>query len=127
MRTYQMTTKDQKRLILLDLIRDYYEYEGVGGTLHVVLDDGNYDAVESCLEFAKEKNDQWGVLIATLLLDFTEEEIEQIVEKPWEVRARWDDSQSIENYKKEWSDDSLYPSRYLPEHLNPEEDEKEEN
>lgn len=86
----ELELKDQKRLMLLSLIKDYYITDGAGGTCHIILDDGNYRNcdVEACLRYSKEENDFWGETIATLLLDFTEEEREEIVEEGYEIKSR---------------------------------------
>lgn len=85
MRLIELPTKLQKAYMLVELISIYYEHEAAGGTCHILLDDGNYDCAASCLEYASENNDFWGATIAEMLLEFTEEEIEQIVSRPWEI------------------------------------------
>jgi hypothetical protein len=51
----------------------YYEDNGAGGSLHVVLDDGNVDDcfVESCIEYAKENGDDVGVKLGEILLQMS--------------------------------------------------------
>lgn len=60
------------------LIASYYKLEGniCGGSLHVVLDDGNLEtrSVQHCLEYATKQNDADGAFLADLLLRFTEAE-----------------------------------------------------
>jgi hypothetical protein len=57
---------------VLPLVEAYYALPGnsVGGSLHVVLDDGNVedDHVRSCLEYARERGDKEGVELAEVLL-----------------------------------------------------------
>ena len=57
---------------VLPLVKEYYEKDGncAGGSLHVVLDDGNTEKifVEGCVEWAKENNDEDGEKLAQLLL-----------------------------------------------------------
>lgn len=57
------------------MIRDYTEKEGnsVGGSLHIVLDDGNvYDSnVKFCIEFAEMRGDTEGVEIGKKLLEMS--------------------------------------------------------
>ena len=79
--------KLQKAWMLVCLIEKYNETDPVGGCVHIILEDGNYGKgyAQSCLEYAKENNDYWGELISTLLLEFDEEEQEQIVERTWEI------------------------------------------
>ena len=57
---------------VLPFIKDYYSKDGngVGGSLHIVLDDGNIDddSVKYCLGCAKKRGDIDGVKIAETLL-----------------------------------------------------------
>lgn len=79
--------KIQKAYLLTVLIEKYYEENPAGGTLHIVLDDGNYGEsfVKYCMDYAIGQNDYWGEHIAALLLGFTEDEQEQIIERPYEI------------------------------------------
>lgn len=56
--------------------RSYYAKDGngVGGSLHIVLDDGNLDAmnVTYCLEWARKHDDRDGEALALLLSDMTQ-------------------------------------------------------
>jgi len=67
-------TIEQKPTIpeVLSLVLAYYAKHGngAGGSLHLVLDDGNIEtySVEFCKQFALENNDQDGVELAELLL-----------------------------------------------------------
>ena len=67
-------TTEQKPTIpeVLPLVQAYYAKpgNGAGGSLHIVLDDGNIEThfVEFCKEYALENNDQDGVELAELLL-----------------------------------------------------------
>ena len=60
---------------VLPLIRAYYTKpeNAVGGSLHIVLEDGNVSDgnVESCLEYAREHNDRDGEALAGLLLQMS--------------------------------------------------------
>jgi hypothetical protein len=57
---------------ILPLANAYYAKpgNGVGGSLHIVLDDGNVDdgSVEFCRKFAMEQGDDDGVALADILL-----------------------------------------------------------
>jgi hypothetical protein len=55
---------------ILPLLRDYVRDNPVGGSLHVVLDDGNIEnsSIETCLNTAKELNDERAIVLANLLL-----------------------------------------------------------
>jgi len=79
--------KLQKAWMLCCLIQKYYETDGTGGCVHIITDDGNYGKsnAEFCLNYAKEKGDYWGEIIAGLLSEFTAEEQEQIIERSWEI------------------------------------------
>lgn len=79
-----MTAED-----LLSLVRAYYDMpdpEGfpnsAGGSLHIVLEDGNTDrdSVESCKGYAAENDDPAGVFLATAILLLPDEEIERLYE-----------------------------------------------
>ena len=56
---------------VLPLVRSYYAKPGneAGGSLHIVLDDGNVDddSVAFCLQRANEKHDEDGIKLAELL------------------------------------------------------------
>ena len=60
---------------VLPLVRAYYAKpgNGCGGSLHIVLDDGNVDAadVQWCLRYAQEQGDEDGVRLASLLLQMS--------------------------------------------------------
>lgn len=77
--------KLQKAYMLTVLIAKYYETEHAGGCCHILLDDGNYGMQKSCLIDAIENNDFFAETIARMLDEFTEEEQEQIVERPHEI------------------------------------------
>ena len=57
---------------VMPLVREYYSNpeNACGGSLHIVLDDGNVkdDDVLFCLEYAKEKGDVDGIKLAGILL-----------------------------------------------------------
>jgi hypothetical protein len=57
---------------VLSLVKAYLEKDGngVGGSLHIVLDDGNVEDshVEFCIKWAREHNDEDGVKLGELLL-----------------------------------------------------------
>lgn len=79
--------KLQKAWMLVCLIEKYYETDCAGGCVHIITDDHNYGKgyAQHCLEYAIEQKDYWGEHIARLLLEFNEEEQEQIIERPWEI------------------------------------------
>jgi len=57
---------------VMPLIRQYYSKSGngAGGSLHIVLEDGNVDDgnVEFCVKFAKESGDKDGEVLGNILL-----------------------------------------------------------
>lgn len=57
---------------VLPIVKAYYAKpnNGVGGSLHIVLDDGNIEtsSVKFCREYARQNNDLDGVALAELLL-----------------------------------------------------------
>jgi len=60
---------------LIPRLKDYYAKpgNGVGGSLHIILEDGNTQDshVRMCLEWAKERGDADGVMLAEMLLKMT--------------------------------------------------------
>ena len=79
--------KLQKAYMLVCLINQYYETDSAGGCCHIILDDCNYgkENAEFCLNYSIKNNDYWGETISRLLLEFTKEEQEQIIERPNEI------------------------------------------
>ena len=57
------------------MVRDYYSKpgNGAGGSLHIVLDDGNLDNKDIlfCREWAEKENDADGVVLADVLLSMS--------------------------------------------------------
>ena len=53
-------------------VRDYYELPGnaAGGSLHIVLEDGNVDEplVAHCIQYAAKRGDKAGVALGNILL-----------------------------------------------------------
>jgi hypothetical protein len=75
----------QTQLMVKALADKYYEFEGSGGTLHVLLDDHNYGPGFVDLEWSKQHNDYFGEILGKLLMELTAEEQEQALERSWEV------------------------------------------
>jgi hypothetical protein len=55
---------------VLPIVREYYEEHAAGGTLHIVLDDGNVDDsdVQFCIDYARRQGDNAGVFLGQILL-----------------------------------------------------------
>ena len=55
---------------VLPKVQEYYKDHLTGGSLHIVLDDGNVrdSDVMFCLELAKQRDDTKGIELANLLL-----------------------------------------------------------
>jgi hypothetical protein len=57
---------------VLPLVQAYYAKPGnfAGGSLHIVLDDGNVNdgSVQFCIDYAREKGDEDGIALGMLLL-----------------------------------------------------------
>jgi hypothetical protein len=72
---------------LRDFIKFYYEdlENGAGGYLHIVLDDGNvgFNDIEFSLDLAEKNGDSFGVFLARLLKEFTENELDEMYENDW--------------------------------------------
>lgn len=80
--------------MLVHLIELYYRDNAAGGNLHIVLDDGNYGKgfVQCCIKDAIENKDFIGETIGNMLLEFSEDEQEQIIERKWEIWEEWDEN-----------------------------------
>lgn len=80
---------------LVELICLYYNFNPTGGSLHIVLDDGNADraSVEFCKKWAEDHKDHAGYYIACLILDWFEVFEPLMLEQPyrWHGRA-WEKS-----------------------------------
>lgn len=84
MRIYKQSTKDQKAYLLCKLVQIYDELEPTGGSLHLILDDQNYDV--DCMDFAVKNNDIIGIEIMKLLREFSTEEREMLLQEgSWKV------------------------------------------
>jgi hypothetical protein len=66
----------------IKMSRAYYKLpdNGAGGSLHIVLDDGNLETghVLWCKNYAKEQGDPEGVALAEFLLTLTEDERDEV-------------------------------------------------
>lgn len=66
-------------------IQFYYNCLGhmTGYSLHIALDDGNLDKedIDFCHEAAIDNKDEFGVFLALLMKEFTEEELEHLYSK----------------------------------------------
>jgi hypothetical protein len=74
--------KPSKEMMGAIIAEFYRKTENIcGGTLHIVLEDGNTEDhnVEWCKRYAEDQLDYDGVLVADLLLKFTEDEREEII------------------------------------------------
>lgn len=89
--TQEEKRKLQIKVMVITLSEKYYETEGTGGCLHIVLDDGNYrdSDVTFCKEYSIKHKDYFGEVLATLLEQLTEEEREQCNERSWEVEEEF--------------------------------------
>jgi hypothetical protein len=68
-------------LINKALIYHHLPGNGVGGNLHIILDDGNIknNHIQYCLEISKEKNDKLGIELCELLLKATKTQRQKLV------------------------------------------------
>ncbi len=68
-------TRREKVNLLKAEIEAYYSVCSTGGSLHIVLDDGNWrrDDLSFCLNRAIADGDHFGVAIATALLELPDE------------------------------------------------------
>jgi hypothetical protein len=67
-------------------IKPYYESNPGGGTLHVVLDDGNMEAgnILDCWQYAKDEGDKAALDLIAVLIDMS-------VDERYELYDRYDD------------------------------------
>lgn len=67
------------------LVEDFYRMpgNGAGGSLHIVLDDGNVDedSVRFCLTYARDRDDAVGVALANVLLSLTDDDRDAFIGK----------------------------------------------
>jgi hypothetical protein len=70
-------------LKLIQLAKEYYAIEGngVGGNLHIILDDGNIENnhIEYCLELSRQKNDLKGIELCELLLKISKTQRNKLI------------------------------------------------
>lgn len=84
-----MTFEDKVKLC--DMIKRYYEIDGngVGGALHIVLDDGNLetDSIQWCIDNSiKERNDEDALIIANELLKLSYSAREKLYNNSWNTK-----------------------------------------
>lgn len=67
----------------IKLIKPYYVNNPSGGSLHIVLDDGNTEDsnLDFCILYALEEGDYSAVVIGGFLLAMTEDEREELYER----------------------------------------------
>lgn len=68
---------------MVGLFKKYHDFHGAWGSLHVVLDDGNFRLriVRSCFEQAMAANDMMGALLAQFMLKMTKTQWREINKK----------------------------------------------
>lgn len=78
--------KQTKADVLCDLIGHYYRYNPAGGTLHIVLDEGEVEdsSIDVCMELIEKEDDHIARAIAKLLYEFTEDERASMELVGWE-------------------------------------------
>jgi hypothetical protein len=78
---------ERYKSVIRHLISYYYDSleNFSGGLLHVVLDDGNIEHanIKSCRDECKNANDWFGVFLADVLLEFSEEELDYMYNLDW--------------------------------------------
>ena len=75
---------------VVELVKNYYKTNQSGGSLHIVLDDGNTETnhVVWCLLCAHDEGDKEGEDLPNVLLELSKEERDSVYEKydeynPW--------------------------------------------
>lgn len=66
---------------LMARFRAYHEAHPAWGSLHVMLDDDNYDCAEFCLEWAAEQGDIEGIELARICTQLTKTQIGRIAKE----------------------------------------------
>lgn len=68
---------------VIDLCRQYYKAHSTGGSLHIVLDDGNYESsfVAYCAVWAMEADDLPGVVLALRLLEMNDDQRRELTDR----------------------------------------------
>jgi hypothetical protein len=81
---WEYKDKTQIALIFRSMCDNYDDFHGAGGNLHIFLDDGNYDSLESCRKACADRGDHLGMIICGLGRNFSPEELEMILDRGWE-------------------------------------------
>ena len=71
---------------VVPLLRAYYaKGNWAGGSLHIVLDDGNTDKgfLPGCVAHAQENKDEDGEVLAKLLLEMSQAQIDKLYQMEW--------------------------------------------
>lgn len=84
-------TADRRSLTVDDIdmlesvVEAYWQRHSTAGSLHIVLDDGNWNrrSIEFCVGFAREHGDHVGEAIAKMLLQAPDEVIQECNESDW--------------------------------------------
>lgn len=71
----------------MPLVKYYYSLpgNGMGGSLHIVLEDCNVEdrSVRYCMEYATERSDWQGVLLAMILLQMSRTQRSRLSAEHW--------------------------------------------
>ena len=78
---------NEQMCLCIDLCKLYYSFHPAGGSLHIVLDDGNisYDDLEFCAAFANTEKDYFGYALSKELQKLTIIQIEEIYSRCHEL------------------------------------------
>ncbi len=83
-------TKPSAKITVPEVMDQFVEYlrkpgNGVGGSLHIVLEDGNVQNhnVQHCLEYAQQHNDEDGAKLAEILLQMSKTQRLKISYEVW--------------------------------------------
>lgn len=70
---------------VLPFVRAYYNDHSVGGSLHIVLDDGNLEDghIRFCIDSANERGDAAGAMLGRLLLEMTRTQRTKVYRTKW--------------------------------------------
>jgi hypothetical protein len=77
---------------VLPFVRAYYNDHAAGGSLHIVLDDGNLEDgnIQFCIEWAEEHGDAAGAALGRLLLEMTRTQRAKVYRIKWHAKSEVD-------------------------------------
>lgn len=77
---------EQKLPILIAYYKELPN-NGAGGSLHIILDDGNlsHSCITFCSDLCEQKGDSLGQLICDILIQYSEDELQTMASNGWQI------------------------------------------